>query len=56
MGEDQILQVAKQFLNTPQGKSLLDSPLNISDITNRIQELSSKYNISIDTNIKINPI
>jgi hypothetical protein len=49
MGEDQILQVAKQFLNTPQGKSLLDSPLNISDITNRIQELSSKYNIDLPT-------
>ena len=49
MGEDQILQVAKQFLNTPQGKSLLDSSLNISDITNRIQELSSKYNINLPT-------
>ena len=49
MGEDQILQVAKQFLNTPQGKSLLDSSLNISDITNRIQELSSKYNIDLPT-------
>ncbi len=49
MGEDQILQIAKQFLNTPQGKSLLDSSLNISDITNRIQELSSKYNIDLPT-------
>ena len=49
MGEDQILQIAKQFLNTPQGKSLLDNSLNISDITNRIQELSSKYNIDLST-------
>jgi len=49
MGEDLILQIAKQFLNTPQGKSLLDSTLNISDITNRIQELSSKYNIDLPT-------
>ena len=49
MGEDQILQIAKQFLNTSQGKSLLDSSLNISDITNRIQELSSKYNIDLPT-------
>ena len=49
MGEDIILEIAKQFLNTPQGKSLLDSSLNISDITNRIQELSSKYNIDLPT-------
>tara|TARA_R110001592_G_scaffold7170_1_gene40463 strand:- start:15 stop:1691 length:1677 start_codon:yes stop_codon:yes gene_type:complete len=49
MGEDQILQIAKQFLNSPQGKSLLDSSLNISNITNRIQELSSKYNIDLPT-------
>jgi hypothetical protein len=49
MGEDLILQIAKQFLNTPQGKSLLGSSLNISDITNRIQELSSKYNIDLST-------
>lgn len=49
MGEDQILQIAKQSLNTSQGKSLLDSSLNISDITNRIQELSSKYNIDLPT-------
>ena len=41
MGEEALLQLSQQFLNTPQGKSLLGSSLNISDITNRIQELSS---------------
>jgi len=49
MGEEALLQLSQQFLNTPQGKSLLDSTLNISNITNRIQELSSKYNIDLST-------
>ena len=49
MGEDALLQLTQKFLATPQGKSLLDSSLNISDITNRIQELSSKYNIDLPT-------
>jgi len=49
MGEEALLQLSQQFLNTPQGKSLLGSSLNISDITNRIQELSSKYNIDLST-------
>ena len=49
MGEDQILQLSQQALQTPSGKSLLGSSLNISDITGRIQELSSKYNIDLST-------
>ena len=49
MGEDALLQLTQKFLATPQGKSLLGSSLNISDITNRIQELSSKYNIDLPT-------
>ena len=49
MGEDQILQLSQQALQTPSGKSLLGSSLNISDITSRIQELSSKYNIDLST-------
>lgn len=49
MGEDALLQLTQKFLATPQGKSLLGSSLNISDITNRIQELSSKYNIDLST-------
>ena len=49
MGEDALLQLTQKFLATPQGKSLLGSSLNISDITNRIQELSSKYNIDLSS-------
>ena len=49
MGEEALLQLSQQFLQTPTGKSLLGSPINITDITNRIQELSTKYNIDLST-------
>ena len=49
MGEDQILQLSKEALQTPSGKSLLGNSLNLTDILNRIQELSTKYNIDLST-------
>lgn len=49
MGEDVLLQLANKFLETDSGKSLLGESLNISDITNRIQDLSSKFNIDLST-------
>ena len=49
MGEESLLQLSNQFLQTPGGKSLLDESLNITDITNRIQDLSSKFNIDLST-------
>ena len=49
MEEDKLLQLSQQALQTPKGKSLLGDPLNISDITNRIQFLSSKFNIDLST-------
>ena len=49
MGEDQLLQLSKQALQTPGGESILGDTLNISDISNRIQELSSKFNIDLST-------
>ncbi len=49
MGEEQILQLAQNALKTSSGKSLLGDSLNITDITNRIQELSSKYNIDLSS-------
>ena len=49
MGEEALLQLSQQFLATPQGKSLLGESLNIADITNRIQDLASKYDIDLST-------
>ena len=49
MGEEALIQLAQQFLQTPQGKSLLGESLNLADITNRIQDLASKYNIDLST-------
>ena len=49
MGEDVILQLTGQALNTPQGKSLLGERLNILEITNRIESLSSEYGIDLST-------
>ena len=49
MGEEQLLQLASKFLETPKGKSLLGEAINISDITNRIQELSTRFNIDLST-------
>ena len=49
MGEEALLQLANKFLNTDSGKSLLGEPLNILEITNRIQDLSSKFNIDLST-------
>ena len=49
MREDQLLQLSKQALQTPGGESILGDTLNISDISNRIQELSSKFNIDLST-------
>ena len=49
MGEEALLQLSQQFLQTPAGKSLLGSQLNLNDITNRIQDLSSKFNIDLST-------
>lgn len=49
MGEEALLQLSQQFLATPQGKSLLGESLNLADITNRIQDLASKYDIDLST-------
>ena len=49
MGEEALLQLVQQALKTPQGTSLLGEKLPITDIVNRIQELSSKYNIDLST-------
>lgn len=49
MGEEALLQLVQQSLSTPQGKSLLGDALPIADILNRIQELSTKYNIDLST-------
>ena len=49
MGEEALLQLVQQSLATPQGKSLLGDALPIADILNRIQELSTKYNIDLST-------
>ena len=49
MGEEALLQLANKFLKTDSGKSLLGESLNIEDITNRIQDLSSKFNINLST-------
>ncbi len=49
MGEEALLQLSQQFLKTPAGKSLLGSQLNLNDIANRIQDLSSKFNIDLST-------
>ena len=49
MGEEALLRLAKKFLNTDSGKSLLGKTLNIEDIKNRIQDLSSKFNIDLST-------
>tara|TARA_Y100000114_G_scaffold13876_1_gene11204 strand:+ start:1907 stop:3592 length:1686 start_codon:yes stop_codon:yes gene_type:complete len=49
MGEEALLQLAKKFLDTDSGKSLLGKTLNIEDIKNRIQDLSSKFNIDLST-------
>ena len=47
MGEEALLQLVQQSLATPQGKSLLGDALPVADILNRIQELSTKYNIDL---------
>tara|TARA_Y100000114_G_scaffold139001_1_gene142532 strand:+ start:1260 stop:2936 length:1677 start_codon:yes stop_codon:yes gene_type:complete len=49
MGEDALIQLSKKFLETDKGKSLLGESINITDITNRIQDLSSQYNIDLST-------
>ena len=45
MGEEQILLLAQQSLDTPQGQSLLGDPIDESSITTRIEELSLQYNV-----------
>lgn len=49
MGEEQLLQLANEFIKTPKGKSLLGESLNIKDIVNRIEELANQYNIDLST-------
>ena len=49
MGEEALLQLVQQSLATPQGKSLLGEALPVTDILNKIQELSTKYNIDLST-------
>ena len=49
MGEDALIQLSEKFLETDKGKSLLGESINIADITNRIQDLSSQYNINLST-------
>lgn len=49
MGEEQLLQLANEFIKTPKGKSLLGESLNIKDIINRIEELANQYNIDLST-------
>ena len=45
MNEEQILLLAQQSLDTPQGQSLLGDPIDESSITTRIEELSLQYNV-----------
>lgn len=45
MNEEQILLLAQQSLDTPQGQSLLGDPIDESAITARMEELSSQYNV-----------
>jgi len=49
MGEEQLLQLANEFIKTPKGKSLLKESLNVKDIINRIEELANQYNIDLST-------
>ena len=49
MGEEQLLELASEFLKTPKGKKLLGEEINIDEITNRISFLSKKYDINLDT-------
>jgi len=49
MGGDALIELAKKFLDTDKGKSLLGESVNIVDISNRIQDLSSQYNIDLST-------
>ena len=49
MGEDALIELAKKFLDTDKGKSLLGESINIEDISNRIQNLSSQFNIDLST-------
>jgi len=45
MNDEQILLLAQQSLDTPQGQSLLGDPIDEASITTRIEELSSQYNV-----------
>ena len=49
MGEEQLLQLAEEFLKSSKGKKLLGETINIEDITNRIQKLSSDFNIDLSS-------
>ena len=49
MGEEALLELANEILKTPKGKALLGETINIEDITNRIQKLSSDYNIDLSS-------
>tara|TARA_R110000803_G_scaffold67767_3_gene129524 strand:+ start:1351 stop:3075 length:1725 start_codon:yes stop_codon:yes gene_type:complete len=49
MGENQILQLAENFLKTPKGKALLGESLNIEGITSRITTLAKENNIDLSS-------
>ena len=49
MGEEQLLQLAEESLKSSKGKKLLGETINIEDITNRIQKLSSDFNIDLSS-------
>ena len=44
-----LISLATDFLKTPKGKLLLGEEINIAGITSQIQNLSSTYNIDLET-------
>ena len=49
MGEEQLLELANQFLDTPKGLNILGEKIDIAGLKDELSNLSTKYNIDLST-------
>ena len=49
MGEEQLLELANQFLDTPKGLNMLGGEIDIASLKNELSSLATKYNIDLST-------
>ena len=54
MGEEQLLELANQFLDTPKGLNILGEKIDIAGLKDELSNLSTKYNIDLSTKNSLN--